>query len=593
MELAVPRIPQPRRHAPRWLAAGAPSGEEGVSDIIGSVLTIAITVVMMAAVFFIFVKAAPAPPNAVHADLALTVDPGADRLWGTGDEKILLTHEGGEPLPQGPTTVLFSVGGGPVTSVRGDALDFPSAALVIGQQWNRTVALPPSTLLEVRVVSNDLVILDQSFLSPGAPCLSDTQGPTVGSWLRAPPDASTLTVGPVNVTVILNDNCAGVDLGVVPHLFSRINDGTNPPFTDRGAMASAGGTSFLGSIPDPGWPFQATKTLEYYVSPMRDFSGNWAGSTNQSDFLQVLGSTIFAAAHTDTVGTVASFANLQNDTDAGAEATLSEANTAPAGPLYAVLAANAVVSAGSWTGGTPAGANGFASDNQYATTTTDATTIQYALADRAGSPGSVTQVVLRAEVVISPWTNDVFQLRGCIGATCTTTQTNRSGLGTEGNISYDITSQIDTLHPGATSWSWADVNALNFSLTSSRVAGIDGTWKIDYARVNVTYTPTPTYALDIRMDLNGGLAGTIHDLELQYRLSSSADSVIVQAWDFTNSTWNARATQLTSTSSTSWNGFLTNNEWNGGAPRVRFVDANGSVATQVQLMLDYVRVVTS
>jgi hypothetical protein len=98
---AVSRLPPQRR--------GRSDG--AVADIIASILMIAVTVVMMGAVFTM-VLSVPGPEDRVHADIAVRVDPGfSDPGWGTGDEAIVVEHHGGEPLDQGSTVLKVNLDG--------------------------------------------------------------------------------------------------------------------------------------------------------------------------------------------------------------------------------------------------------------------------------------------------------------------------------------------------------------------------------------------------------------------------------------------------------------------------------------------------
>jgi hypothetical protein len=88
----------------------------------------------------------------------------------------------------------------------------------------------------------------------------------------------------VNITVA--DDTSGVNTSVAPHLWYRVNNGTNPPYTDAGAMTYVAGTNWTGTIPDQNWATQLNNELQYYVSGMTDNAGNAGNSTVQSDIIQ-------------------------------------------------------------------------------------------------------------------------------------------------------------------------------------------------------------------------------------------------------------------------------------------------------------------
>lgn len=152
-------------------------------------------------------------------------------------------------------------------------------------------------------------------------------------------------------------------------------------------------------------------------------------------------------------------------------------------PVAATLAPDGVTSFVSWSDATL----GYTSDNAYATyavNTASPSYLQYTLADPATATGSITSVVLNAEVSITGRVDDGFSLQACIVATCSTASTALAASATDTTITYDVTA----LRPGGGSWAWADVNGLESRITPVRAGAKDGTWRIDSAWVMVTYT---------------------------------------------------------------------------------------------------------
>lgn len=94
---------------------------EAVSDVMGSILLVGITVTVMTGLSIV-VLSTPGPTEQVQADATVDLHPGQDGAWGTGDEEIRLAHKGGEPMPRDRTAIHYSIDG-IVTTVSGNGLD--------------------------------------------------------------------------------------------------------------------------------------------------------------------------------------------------------------------------------------------------------------------------------------------------------------------------------------------------------------------------------------------------------------------------------------------------------------------------------------
>ncbi|MBI2076996.1 MAG: type IV pilin [Euryarchaeota archaeon] len=414
-------------------------------------------------------------------------------------------------------------------------------------------------------------------------CAGDTQAPTVQTWTQSPNDVSSGTVGAVTITAVLTDNCAGVDNAANPELHYRVNDGTNPAFTNGGAMTLTGANTWQKAIPDQGWSSQGGKTLEYELRLMKDLNGNTGTSTRQSDAIQLVTVYTYVNSNTPTTGTVTNFGNAQSASDADAVATVAEGNIGGGGGSTNTYAATAVVSAGSWSNGN----NGLTSDNVYATTTAQNTFIEYSLADQTGSPGTITAVVLKGEASLSPYVDDQFQLQACLaGGTCNTITSGLSGSGSDVTIQYDITNA----RPGGGSWSWTDVNNLQGRVQTLKIGAFDGTWRLDRVWAEVTYSGPAAYSTDVQMDFAGVPSGTTQVLELRYR--TTGDTFNVQVWD--GSAYRTCTGILNSAALATYTCSLTlPAEYQSGSPRIRFTDTTVGGATQGNLFLEYVRVKTN
>ncbi|HET6399045.1 MAG TPA: hypothetical protein VFH47_05775, partial [Candidatus Thermoplasmatota archaeon] len=234
------------------------------------------------------------PVDHLDMDVEAFVSPGAGG-WGTGDEVVTLRHLGGEPLPKERAVIQLVVDGA-VTTVQAAQLDTHSAAfadgrLGFGETWSYRLGIPSAATVVVRVVAtgdgSHVVTESKLAATLAAPCAGDLTPPTVAQWTTTPQDVSAGTVGPVTVTVLVLDNCAGVDTASPPRLHSRLDPGTNPPFTDHGPMTQVAVNQWRGTIPDPGWASRAGQVLQYHVAPLRDLAGNTGQSVTVSDPVQV------------------------------------------------------------------------------------------------------------------------------------------------------------------------------------------------------------------------------------------------------------------------------------------------------------------
>lgn len=120
-------------------------------------LTVGITSALMMAVFVIFLKLPP-PLVVYHADLEGSLGAGAAG-WGSGDEVLMVTHVGGDPLPKDLVVVRY-LAAGTYAEVTGDALGsaFADGALTIGETWSRTVTAAASSEVEVAVTAGSAVV---------------------------------------------------------------------------------------------------------------------------------------------------------------------------------------------------------------------------------------------------------------------------------------------------------------------------------------------------------------------------------------------------------------------------------------------------
>lgn len=267
-----------------------------VSEVVGSILMVGLTVAVAAGLFTVVYGAIPSEEGALRATLSGSIDRGAGD-WGSGDETVTVAHGGGQALPASHLAIAVGVSGNETRYVEGGANPLVHAGqeafsatdrnLTIGETWTSSdLEIGPATRVAVTVTDTSAgqVIWSGTFVSGSSACGTDTQPPTVSSWSQSPSDVTTSTTGDVTVTATVADNC-GVDTTTDPHLHYRLNDGSNPAFTDAGAMTLQSGTTWEGTIPDQNWSNHGGETLEYKLVDMTDESGNTGDSSVQQDLV--------------------------------------------------------------------------------------------------------------------------------------------------------------------------------------------------------------------------------------------------------------------------------------------------------------------
>lgn len=573
---------------------GRGSSDEGVSDVLGNILLVGITVAMAASLGFILLSF-DGPADVPQTSLDVTVSPG-DSQWGTGDESIVVRNNGGDPLDQDEITVLYSINNGPPVSVEGSALAFPAGLLAIGQAWTSSaLTLAATDTVQVNVVhrgdaSSALASVNviPAQVSAGASCPFDTAAPT-GTWDQSPADLAATTATAVTVTLTLADGCAGVDAAQVPHLFWGISPASP---SDQGAMTSLGGNQFEGTIPVPvgGWGPQALKTLSYYASPLVDLRGNSAASTTRNDVIDLTGATQTYVTSTSVVPPTPALGDPGNlGAEDGGFATLTESAVAPSCTAGTqTLYANTVLAAGSWSN--TAGALGSTNNDDRATRAAENDQLRLGLADPVVTACTITAVRLVIEQSITDFDNDVWRVDVCLSGTCLNIAPNQAGSASDALRTFTATAR-----PGGGSWVAGDLVNLEIRIAGVEVSNPgpdrDGTWRIDRAWAEVDSTGgSSTYTGTGQFDWTGLPAGTQY-LDLGY-IGAADEAFNVNVWNWQTSSYTTRGT-LSATTITQFVYLLTADEVQSGNVRVRIADANPSDATASTLQLDYARVLTA
>ncbi|MHB8634354.1 MAG: type IV pilin [Thermoplasmatota archaeon] len=579
---------RPQSHHP------ATGSETAVSDILGTIILIAITVVMAGAMATL-VLAYPAPSDTPHPNLAVSVNPGQGG-WNTGDESIQVSHIGGDAITASDVAIAWSVNGGPTTTLKGSNLGPPfstSANFHIGQTWTHVMTLASTDSVAVSVVTHlpssalqVSAVLVPGQIQAGSSCPFDTQAPTA-TYTQTPANLTVATQGSVGVVAALADNCAGVDSSVAPHLFWRLTP-AQATFTDQGAMAPLGNFRWSGNVPAPAstpvyWALQYGQTLQYYVSPVTDLKANTGAAATQSNAVQIGGTMSYVTAHTEvSPTTITNPGNLQAAD--GQWAVINEG----LGPATTTLVANSVAATGTgWAGGTST----YAQDGVYAT---NANTAPGALQLGFTSPaagGTIASVKVSLVQDISPAAvDDTWSVHACLaGGSCgTTTIAAQSGTTTDTTLTFDLTGD----RPGGGAWTWTDMTKLQVSIQPNKVAARDGTWRLDYATVAIVangYTGTET------LDWTGVPAGTsaTHYLDMSYS-GAAAENWNVKVWNWVTSAYTQRAV-FANAGATQFTYVLAANEYQVGTGniRIQLTDLTPTDTTGPNsLSLDYARVDT-
>lgn len=131
----------------------------GVSDIIGNLLVLAITVTLFTGILF-FVTSMPGPSEKVYTDFS----PSLKLLSDSGDAYINITHKGGEPLYDYRTNIYLFVNEAPMSLTLADG-NIAGDSWPTGATWSyKLTGVLPSTALSIMIV--DKVANTVVFSSP-------------------------------------------------------------------------------------------------------------------------------------------------------------------------------------------------------------------------------------------------------------------------------------------------------------------------------------------------------------------------------------------------------------------------------------------
>jgi hypothetical protein len=581
--------------------------DAGVTDIVGSVLLVGITV-LAASGLGLLVLSFDGPADRLHVDVELRTVPGADGAWATGDERLQLVHLGGEALPRDGTRLTLEADGAGRTYQGGQLGDaFADGELSIGEAWTSPASAADYLTVDQEEAVAAMLVYEREggqLLASGAvsgggivpdvgggSCSPDVTAPTV-ALSHSPPDLTSASgTAAVTVTASATDACGPVDASVAPRLWYRIAPGPSPgpaTFVDLGAMSPQAGATWTRSIPAPagGWMFAWGQRLEFHVTGVQDTAPTpnvlLQGPT-RSDTVELVGAAAFAHYPVAVAGTFAAsapFAAVQADD--GVYAQVVEACTL--GPPVS----NAQTLCGSTAGGVSvtSASNALTSNDQRSSQTGSGTSVH---ATGFDVPQSTT-------ATLSSFTISYEGQRGGGGATNPTVQLEYqfdpscAGAWTAAGASFSVTGTADsTVTRTVTAGAPYDVAEIESLCVRARVTNAATRPLLtDALLVSVAYpSATTTYDLNVEfgwsnLAVSGSSTGL---LDVDHRVAAG-ESYTVQK--FNGAAWVACPGTLSSTSGDLFRCTLTNAELQAGSPLVRIVGAADAGAPSA-LHLDAVR----
>ncbi len=134
------------------MKANRAARDEAVTDVLGTILMVAITVMMMVGLS-VLILSIDGPSDQTFVELSISLLPGG-LAWGEGDEEVLLVHGGGEALKRDDARVTISING-VVTTYEGAALDgdFADGSLTLGESWGKSdLTIPVNASVDVNFI---------------------------------------------------------------------------------------------------------------------------------------------------------------------------------------------------------------------------------------------------------------------------------------------------------------------------------------------------------------------------------------------------------------------------------------------------------
>lgn len=143
-------------HGPPLAAQAWGRDERGVSDLVGNILLVGITV-LTAGVLAGIIFTRPPPQDQTVPDVLVSLNAGPDGMWSTGDENVSVTHRGGEVMRASESKINIT-GSTPSRTYAGSTLGTAFATgpgLTIGETWystSQTFTIAQGTAATISVV---------------------------------------------------------------------------------------------------------------------------------------------------------------------------------------------------------------------------------------------------------------------------------------------------------------------------------------------------------------------------------------------------------------------------------------------------------
>lgn len=296
--------------------------EEGVSEMIGTILLVGITVTV-AAVFGLALMSTDGPQEHQYSEMSYKLSAGPDGVWDTGDEQIRIRHAGGEDFRSAETTIRLILNG-TVVQLDGGSLDqgFSDGTFRIGETWTYTVTAAQNESVEAStIVPGQLQSTwkNGNTVSTGVnACSPDGTPPLLNGLSLAPSALDTDSTGGVLVTISATDAC-GLDTVELTY------DVGGAPTT-----VAMTGSPRQATIPDLGWSGLGGQTLTVSITAT-DNAGNTANAGTGEFIDQIAFTEPFVDANCDGTYNIGDTALVGGELDDGSYTNTNNCVVLPSG----------------------------------------------------------------------------------------------------------------------------------------------------------------------------------------------------------------------------------------------------------------------
>lgn len=581
------------------------SDDDAVSDTIGSILLVGMTVASFVGLSALVLNI-PAPPDPIHAEIDIKVKPGPDATWSTGDELVQIRHMYGESVPLKGTTFYIRINND-THEYSGAMLGFSDDRLDLGERWTANHIIGFNDRVETSIVvasgSGNAILAGSSVVTGQTECSSDVKGPAA-IFGQTPDNLDVqLATSPVTIEAIVTDACSAIDQGVDPVIDFWFD--TEDP---QSRVMAPSGTDRWSYVIDPlaeptivSWSNHGLRDFQYRVRGMADVLGNTGDSDVVTDLVDPLPPTYYYVEKGMAgLGAIINFPLMQNGTDNGAAAQLTEATTSENQTNIQTFG-----EALSMVDPFPANHEEWKDEDRIlgdedneAKYQEDPHPSNYPMRIEMADPTTTLEKVVAVKVGVQGQIDsddpidDGWRLQICwtgepiTGATCSVKSPTLPATEATQWHEYDFTN----FRPGGGTWTVADLANVDIVLEGVVVGGIrDGDWEAQRVRLNVTVGPGYDMDHEFRWE-NNTIAPSTNTLEMRYWASGGAFEVLV--WDGSSS-YVKKGADLAAATATQWSVSLTNAEWANGNPRVIIQSLTSQPASQAKLHVDYMRVTSA